>query len=219
MSDPATILNFVSHGPPDTSGGASDWCKLPLRPASLRQQHVAPGGVVLCKRGTTELHPEATRYAREAWATYGHYLADVTPGLANSWTPNAIAVTTGGTPVRWIKWDRDDPRYVRPAQKAPGGWYLLDLSDKDHPHISVRAEYYAELEWAALGRAHKGVGVDNLRARGSWSVARDWLPPIPILTDAIVQGMNKYNRRAKTTPKERAEGLAKIKRPVRNIAS
>lgn len=219
MLDPAISPHFVSHGPPDTSGGASDWCALPLGPASLNQQHVAPGGVVLCKRGTTELHPEATRYAREAWATYGHYLADITPGLADNWAPPAIAVTAGGTPVRWIKWDKGDHRYVRLSQKAPGGWYLLDLSDRYHARISVRAEYYAECEWAALGRAHKGVGSDNMRARGSWSMARDWMPPIPILTDAIVQGMNKYNRRAKTTPKERAEGLAKIKRLVKAEAS
>lgn len=216
MLDPATSLHFVSHGPPDTAGGASDWCALPLGSASLNQHHVAPGGIVLCKRGTTELHPEATRYAREAWATYGHYLADITPALAEDWVPNAIAATAGGTPVRWIKWDKKDRRYVRPAQKAPGDWYLLDLTGD---HISMRAEYYAELEWAALGRAHKGIGVDNMRARGSWSMARDWMPPAPILTDAIVQGMNKYNRRAKTTPKERADGLANIKRPVKAEAS
>lgn len=216
MLDPATSPHFVSHGPPDTAGGASDWCALPLGPASRRQQHVAPGGVVLCMRGTTELHPEATRYAREAWATYGHYLADITPALADNWVPDPITETAGGTPVRWVK---GTERHARLSQKAPGGWYLLDLSDKESPRISFRAEYYAECEWAALGRAHKGVGVDNMRARGSWSMALDWMPPAPILTDAIVQGMNKYNRRAKTTPKERAEGLAKIKRPVRNIAS
>lgn len=212
MLDPATSLHFVSHGPPDTAGGASDWCALPV----TGTQYTAPGGVVLCKHGTTELHPEATRYAREAWATYGHYLADITPVLATNWVPDPITETAGGTPVRWIKWGKKDKRRVRPTQKAPGGWYLLDVQED---RISVRAEYCAECEWAALGRAHNGVGVDNMRARGSWSMARDWMPPAPILTDAVVQGMNKYNRRAKTTPKERAEGLAKIKRPVRNIAS
>ncbi len=209
MSDPATSPHFVSHGPPGTYGGASDWCSATCR-TDIREQHIAPGAVVLCKRGTTELHPEATRYAREAWATYGRYLAAITPALAASWVPEPV-VTPHGSPV---KWKRSEYR-VTNRHTAPGFWRLVYADGFG----CANDEYYAELEWAKLAKTHKrSTGNGRLTYSNTWA-RPDFMPPAPVLTDAIVQGMNKYNRRAKTTAKERAEGLAKIRRPVQAVAS
>lgn len=56
-------MTYVAHGPANAWGGAGDWRVLP----DTDSRYVAPGGVVLCKRGTTELHPHAHCYAQWAW--------------------------------------------------------------------------------------------------------------------------------------------------------
>ena len=94
MPQPATVTHashWVAHGPPNTVGGASDWCVL----ASPESQHLAPGGVVLCVRGTTEIHPQATQYAREAWQALA--LANAWKGARNAfrckWLPPTPVLT------------------------------------------------------------------------------------------------------------------------------
>jgi hypothetical protein len=66
---------WVSYGPSCAYGGPADWCKLD----NVNPRYLAPGGVVLCKRDTTEIHPYAESCARSAWIylqqgnEYGQY--------------------------------------------------------------------------------------------------------------------------------------------------
>lgn len=208
MPTPATVTHaphWVSYGPPNTSGGASDWCIID----NPEPQHLAPGGVVLCVQGTNQLlHPEAKRYAQEAWAIYGRYLADITPALAVGWVPEPVTIP--GIKVQW----KQTGRRVSSNRLAPDGWLLMAIPTETHQYVHYNAKYYAEVEWATFAKTHAGSGKDNLRARGSWSAAPVWLPPIPVLTDVIVRGANKHTRRAITTKADRAAGEKNIKRPA-----
>lgn len=209
MPQTATVphpSHWVSYGPPNTQGGAGDW----VRNRQSEQKHTAPGGVVLCKRGTTQLHPEATRYAREAWVIYGRYIAAINPELTTKWTPQPVTIP-GGT----VEWKRHSGHYVPDSQQGPGGWYLVNVSDKEHPHVSGQSAHYAEVEWAKLAKTHAGTGVDNLRARDCGKVAQPvWMPELPVLTEADVRNANKYTRRAVTTKADRIAAEKIIKRPV-----
>lgn len=61
-----TIRDFVvARGPVQ----GTDWCVLDHPPAD----HLAPGGVVLCREGTQEPHEDAARAARSAWEILARY--------------------------------------------------------------------------------------------------------------------------------------------------
>lgn len=136
---------WVSHGPPNALGGAADWCAIPTTDPEL----VAPGGVVLCRRDTTAVHPEARRYALLAWAELGRYRAQCQPELIASWQP----VELGSLHGHLVRWERP-PRARDRAITAPGGWVLMDDTAR-HPQsmVSFSAEHYATKEWARLAGA------------------------------------------------------------------
>lgn len=194
---------LVSHEPPHTSRGAADWCVL----GNPEPKHLAPGGVVLCKRGTTQIHPEAIRYAREAWAVYGRYIAAVNPAVVDARVPAKVTV-----PGRTVIWQRDENRV--PRHRAPGGWYLLDTTVKEHTHVYLRNDYYTEVEWARFAKTYVGTGADNLRARSGYCAPPVWSSPLPILTESDARGANKYTRRGITTKADRIAAEKIIKRPA-----
>jgi hypothetical protein len=206
---------WVSYGPPNTDGGASDWCRLSTGTRdSWYQDHAAPGGIILCKRDTTELHPEAKRYAREAWVAYGRYIAALHPKLAKDWAPTPI-VETGS---RTVQWKQGEEHYTRNAQRTPGDWYLVDITDKTHPRIYTRADYFAELEWSRFARENitaQRNGTDQLRRSSMWAGQPAWMPPLPIFgSDTEWRKLNKHTRRAITTKADRIAADKIIKRPV-----
>jgi hypothetical protein len=203
---------WVSHGPPNTDGGASDWCLLPANHPGITWDHVAPGGIALCYRDTTDLHIYAVRYAREAWAAYGRYLAALHPELARNWTPRVLTNAS----EKKMEWERGEAHYTRSAQRAPGGWYLVNVSDVKHPRIHLLAEDYALVEWTQFAQkyaTHRN-GTDQLRRNSMVAGQPEWMPPLPVLKESDVRNANKYTRRAITTAADRAAGEKIIKRPV-----
>ena len=73
MCDPAGMdvrrdSCWVASGP----AFGSDWCVEDDAPMEL----VAPGGVVLCRIGTTEPHPDAQAAAAAGWETLNSWLRD-----------------------------------------------------------------------------------------------------------------------------------------------
>lgn len=201
---------WVSYGPPNTDGGASDWCRLSTGTRdSWYQDHAAPGGIILCKRDTAELHPEAKRYAREAWAAYGRYIAALHPELAKDWAPTPI-VETGN---RKCAWERTTD-YVVSSKRSPGNWVLRAITPQ-RTYFHPRAEYFAELEWSRFAKAHAGqTRTDNTKLISNGWHRPDCLNPLPVLTDADVRNANKYTRRAITTKADRIAAEKIIKRPV-----
>jgi hypothetical protein len=208
---------WVSYGPPNTDGGASDWCRLSTGTRdSWYQDHAAPGGIILCKRDTTELHPEAKRYARQAWATYGHYLAALHPELVEDWTPQPVDTDRGIFNVKKPVWDHR-PNSPRRDPIAPGGWVLCTKADEisDRLISSYLADHYAELEWARFAKLHVGqTRTDNTKLTGNAWQRPSFLNPQPVLTEANVRNANKYTRRGITTAADRAASEKNIKRPV-----
>lgn len=200
---------WVSHGPPNTDGGSSDWCQMPQ--ATPDMEHIAPGGIALCVRDTIKLHPECTRYAREAWAAYGRYIAALHPKLAAAWVPAPVTVPHNHK----VKWEQTDNHMTR--AQAPGHWVLREVSD-DKGRLYVRAEYFAELEWSRFARENitaQRNGTDQLRRSSMWAGQPAWMPPLPIFgSDTEWRKLNKSTRRAITTKADRIAAEKIIKRPV-----
>jgi hypothetical protein len=170
----------------------------------------------LCKRDTIELHPEAKRYAREAWVAYGRYIAALHPELTEDWVPEPVDTSRKIFNVKKPVWDHH-PNSPRRDLIAPGGWVLCTKADaiSDRLVPSYLADHYAELEWSRFAKAHAGqTRTDNTKLISNGWHRPDCLNPLPVLTDADVRNANKYTRRAITTKADRIAAEKIIKRPV-----
>jgi hypothetical protein len=114
-----------------------------------------------------------------------------------------------------VQWKQGEEHYTRNAQRTPGDWYLVDITDKTHPRVYTRADYFAELEWSRFAKVHAGqTRTDNTKLISNGWHRPDCLNPLPVLTDADVRNANKYTRRATTTKADRIAAEKIIKRPV-----